>query len=70
MSVEVFIDTNVFDHPLDSTAARMPATPRQARPGQAERIVREGLAAGNACISHQVVQECLNVVLRKAAVPL
>jgi predicted nucleic acid-binding protein len=62
MSVEVFIDTNVFIYQLDSTDARKHAL--------AERIVRDGLASGNACISFQVVQECLNTALRKAEVVL
>ncbi|HZT55393.1 MAG TPA: PIN domain-containing protein [Burkholderiaceae bacterium] len=62
MSAEVFIDTNVFIYQLDKTDAR--------KHKLAERIVRDGLAAGNACISFQVVQECLNTVLRKAQVAL
>lgn len=62
MSAEFFIDTNVFVYHLDRTDRRKHAV--------AERIVREGLATGNACISDQVVQECLNVARRKAAVPL
>lgn len=62
MSAEVFIDTNVFIYQLDGTDARKQAV--------AEQIVREGLATGKACISFQVVQECLNTVLRKAKVPL
>ncbi len=32
--------------------------------------MRDALATGNACISSQVVQECLNVALRKAQVAL
>lgn len=36
----------------------------------AERIIRRGVDTGNACISFQVVQECLNTVLRKAEIPL
>lgn len=62
MSVECFIDTNVFIYHLDSTDLR--------KHRLAERIVREALATGNACISYQVVQECLNVALRKAQVAL
>ena len=62
MSAEVFIDTNVFIYHLDTTDARKHAL--------AERIVRDGLANGNACISFQVVQECLNTALRKAEVAL
>jgi predicted nucleic acid-binding protein len=62
MSAEVFVDTNIFIYHLDTTDARKHAV--------AERIVRDGLAAGNACISFQVVQECLNTALRKAQVAL
>lgn len=62
MSAETFIDTNVFIYQLDSTDARKQKV--------AEGIVREALTAGSGCISSQVVQECLNVALRKAAVPL
>ncbi len=62
MNAEFFIDTNVFIYHLDTTDRRKHKT--------AEKIVREALATGNACISSQVVQECLNVALRKAAVAL
>jgi predicted nucleic acid-binding protein len=62
MSADVFIDTNVFIYQLDATDARKHAI--------AEHIVRDGLASGTACISFQVVQECLNVALRKAEVTL
>jgi predicted nucleic acid-binding protein len=62
MSVEIFIDTNIFIYQLDS------ADP--AKQAIAERIVSDGLKRGDACISFQVVQECLNTMLRKAIVPL
>ncbi|KNZ33108.1 MAG: twitching motility protein PilT [Methylibium sp. NZG] len=62
MSAEVFIDTNVFIYHLDATDPRKHAV--------AEQIVRDGLATGNACISFQVVQECLNTATRKAEVAL
>ena len=62
MSAEFFLDTNVLVYHLDTTDRR--------KHGIAERIVREGLATGNACVSYQVVQECLNVALRKAEVAL
>ena len=62
MSAETFLDTNVFIHHLDSTDSAKHAT--------AELIVRDALSEENACISFQVVQECLNVVLRKAQVAL
>lgn len=62
MSADVFIDTNVFVYHLDASDPV-----KQAR---AEAIVRQALSTGNACISSQVVQECLNVMLRKAQVTL
>lgn len=62
MSAEFFIDTNVFIYHLDTTD--------RGKHKIAEAIVRNALATGNACISSQVVQECLNVALRKAAVAL
>lgn len=62
MSAEFFIDTNVFIYHLDTTDARKHQI--------AEKVIREALATGNACISSQVVQECLNVALRKAEVVL
>jgi predicted nucleic acid-binding protein len=62
MSADVFIDTNVFIYQLDTTD--------QHKHGIAERIVHDALAGRHACISFQVVQECLNTVLRKAEVRL
>jgi len=62
MSADLFIDTNVFVYHLDSSDKRKHRI--------AEGVVRDALASGKACISFQVVQECLNVALRKAAVPL
>ena len=61
MSVE-FIDSNVFIYLFD---------PRDERKrGIALRIVETALGDDSACISHQVVQETLNVVTRKLARPL
>lgn len=62
MSAKVFIDTNVFVYQLDTSDTRKHAI--------AERIVRNALAGENACISFQVVQECLNTALRKARIAL
>jgi predicted nucleic acid-binding protein len=59
MSAEFFIDSNVFIYHLDTTDRR--------KHDIAGAIIREALRTGNACISSQVVQECLNVVLRKPA---
>lgn len=62
MSAETFLDTNILVYQLDSSDRRKHRV--------ADAIVRSALADGNACISWQVVQEWLNVALRKAAVPL
>lgn len=62
MSAECFIDTNIFIYQLEALDDRKYAI--------AERIIRDGVSTGNACISFQVVQECLNTVLRKAEIPL
>jgi predicted nucleic acid-binding protein len=62
MSVDYFIDTNVFIYPLESLDAR--------KADKAERLIEKGIATGKACISFQVVQECLNTAIRKAEIPL
>ncbi len=62
MSAESFIDTNLFIYQLEGSDER--------KAGIADAIIREGIGTGKACISFQVVQECLNTVLRKAEIPL
>lgn len=62
MSADRFLDTDLFIYQLEAQDEHKYAI--------AERIIREGVETGNACISFQVVQECLNIVLRKAEVPL
>jgi len=62
MSASAFIDTSIFIYHLDATDPRKHAI--------AGDIVSEALRTQNACISYQVVQECLNVVSSKARVPL
>ncbi|MDA3933222.1 MAG: PIN domain-containing protein [Gammaproteobacteria bacterium] len=57
-----FIDTNLFIYQLDTQAPDKSSI--------ANRIIRTGIATGNACISFQVVQECLNTILRKAEITL
>ncbi|MDE2992224.1 MAG: PIN domain-containing protein [Chloroflexota bacterium] len=57
MSVEDFLDTNVFIYLFDET------DPRKRR--RAESLVHRSLEDGSGCISFQVVQETLNVVTRK-----
>lgn len=62
MSAECFIDTNLFIYQLEASDERKSAT--------ADHIIRKGIETHNACISFQVVQECLNTALRKAEIPL
>jgi predicted nucleic acid-binding protein len=62
MSVEVFLDTNVFVYTFD---ARVPEKQRRAR-----ELVRSALGTGKGAISWQVTQEFLNIALRKFEEPL
>lgn len=63
MSVaESFIDTNLFIYQLEASDERKLEI--------ADTIIRRAVATGDACISFQVVQETLNLVVRKAEVPL
>lgn len=62
MSAEFFLDSNVLVYQLDTRDRRKHAI--------ADSVVGDAIATGNGCISFQVAQECLNVVLRKAEVRL
>ena len=62
MSVERFLDTNVFVYQLDGSDARKAEITRD--------LIQQGVDGGNACISFQVVQECLNTAIRKAHLQL
>ena len=57
-----FIDTNVFIYLFDETNDRKRTI--------ADRIVKTALESRTARISHQVVQETLNVVTRKLPSPM
>ncbi len=57
MSVDDFLDTNVFVYLFDETASGK----RQI----ADSLVRRGLADGSGCISYQVIQETMNVFVGK-----
>ena len=61
MSADAFIDTNVFVYLFDETD--------DEKRRRAEAIVYRVLADGTGCISFQVVQEALNVVIRKLGAP-
>ncbi len=62
MNVESFIDTNVFVYQLEGLDAR--------KADIADRLIEHGIESQTACISFQVIQECLNTALRKAEVAL
>ncbi len=62
MSVEYFLDTNLFIYQLEAADSH--------KTGVADDLIREAVATGKGCISYQVVQECLHTALRKAEVPL
>ena len=61
MSVEDFIDTNVFIYLFDETDAY--------KRERADSLVHESMEKGTGCISYQVVQETLNIVTRKLGAP-
>ena len=61
MSAEYFLDTNVIVYLFDETDTD--------KRRQAGTLVKESLERGTGCISYQVVQETLNVVIRKIGVP-
>jgi predicted nucleic acid-binding protein len=62
MSANSFIDTNVFIYLLEGLD--------EHKADKAEQLIEYGIASGTACISFQVVQECLNTAIRKAEIPL
>ena len=57
MSVDSFIDSNVFIYLFDKTNNNK----RQC----AEKLIQQALERGTACVSYQVVQETINVITRK-----
>ncbi|CAN5602466.1 PIN domain-containing protein [soil metagenome] len=62
MSANYFIDTNIFIYQLEALDGSKSVT--------ADGLIRKGIETKDACISFQVVQECLNTALRKAEIPL
>lgn len=63
MSDRKFFDTNIFIYAVDSDAPRSKAT-------SATALIRAGIADRSAVVSYQVVQEFVNVALRKFEVPM
>lgn len=62
MSAESFIDTNIFIYQLERLDARKAKI--------ADDLIAHGITTQSACISFQVIQECINTAIRKAEVPL
>jgi predicted nucleic acid-binding protein len=62
MSARYFLDTNVFIYSLDRNA------PSKSR--QAAKLIWEGVESHQAVISYQVVQEFLNVALKRSQQPM
>jgi predicted nucleic acid-binding protein len=63
MSGRSFLDTNIFVYALDSAAPRKKGT-------TAKSLLRKVIEDRNGAASYQVIQELVNVVLRKFEVPL
>jgi predicted nucleic acid-binding protein len=57
-----FLDTNIFVYTLDETSP--------VRKARAHELVELALTTGLGVVSHQVIQEFLNVATSKFAVPL
>jgi predicted nucleic acid-binding protein len=57
-----FLDTNIFVYSFDSNA---PAKGRRA-----VELIRQAITSGRGIVSYQVVQEFLNVALRRFAHPM
>jgi len=62
MNARTFLDTNVFVYTFDS------ASPAKAR--RATEIIRLAITSGKGMVSYQIIQEFLNVALRKFARPM
>ncbi len=62
MSAESFLDTNLFIYQLEFLD--------KSKGEIAEKLIVNGIANGTACISFQIVQECLNTIRRKSEIPL
>jgi len=56
------LDTNVFVYQLEGLDTR--------KAGIANDLIERGIATRTACISFQVIQECVNTAIRKAEVRL
>ncbi|MEQ1559724.1 MAG: PIN domain-containing protein [Methyloglobulus sp.] len=62
MNANYFLDTNIFIYQLEKLDAD--------KYTKAHRLIAEGLVAQSAVVSFQVVQECINISLKKAEITL
>lgn len=62
MSVDYFLDTNIFIYDMDATDKRKQRI--------AQQLIGGAIESDAGVISYQVVQECLNVFTHKAQRPL
>lgn len=62
MSAESFLDTNILVYQLERLDTR--------KADIADALILHRIDSQTACISFQVIQECLNTAIRKAEVPL
>src|SRR5271170_4988084 len=62
MNGKFFLDTNIFVYAFDPVA--------KTKSRVADRLIKEALASGKGTISYQVVQEFLNVAIRRFANPM
>ncbi len=62
MNARFFLDTNIFVYSFDQTAPQKSA--------RASELIRQAVRSRNGIISYQVVQEFLNVALRRFAHPM
>jgi len=59
MSGKFFLDTNIFVYSFDANLPKKAA--------QATKLIRKGIETRGGIVSYQVVQEFLNVALRRFA---
>jgi predicted nucleic acid-binding protein len=62
MSVDYFLDTNIFSYDIEATDKRKQRI--------AQQLITHAIESDTGVISYQVVQECLNVITHKAHRPL
>lgn len=62
MNARFFLDTNVFVYSFDKDSV--------AKARQAAKLIRRAIETGKGVVSYQVIQEFLNVALKRFATPM